>query len=341
MKLSQRKNDILIATVEDYIKDASPITSSAIKDRHIKDVSSATLRSELNALEAMGFLKQIYTSGGRIPTTAGYRYYVEYLFSSLKFDSVKIERVKEILNEKTRSVNEIITELAKIISEATNSSTVVMMNDYNNLIVEEIKIVSLINDTALILIRTKSGIVNNTIKTTAEQKSCDDAARLLTKRFVDKTIGHMIKNIEEVESVINKEVNDYKDLIENLLSGLKELAGNRSMGIKADSIKLLESGELSDAKRVFNILEDEDQLEKILKTERDEITCNFSDDENGALAVVKAPIIVGGKNIGMVGVLGPQRMDYMLVASALKFVTSELENLDKLEDKKWQKNQKK
>ena len=68
MKLSQRKNDILIATIEDYIKDASPITSGLVKEKHLPNISSATLRNELNALEAMGFLKQLHTSGGRIPT---------------------------------------------------------------------------------------------------------------------------------------------------------------------------------------------------------------------------------------------------------------------------------
>ena len=82
MKLSQRKNDILLAIVEDYIKEASPITSGVVKDRHLPNISSATLRTELNALEAMGFLRQLHTSGGRVPTTEGYRYYVESLFSS-------------------------------------------------------------------------------------------------------------------------------------------------------------------------------------------------------------------------------------------------------------------
>ena len=75
--LNERKHKVLINAVEDYIKDASPITSGTIHERHIKDISTATLRNELNALEAMGFLKQLHTSGGRVPTTLGYRYYVK------------------------------------------------------------------------------------------------------------------------------------------------------------------------------------------------------------------------------------------------------------------------
>lgn len=340
LKISQRKNDILLATIEDYIKEASPITSSGVKDRHLQKISSATLRSELNALEAMGYLKQLHTSGGRIPTTEGYRYYVESLFCNLKVDNLKLEKIKDILNEKTKSVNEIVSELAKIISEVTNSSTVIMMNGYSNLIIEEIKIISLIDSSALILIRTRNGIVNNTIKTTADQKSCDDASRLLTKRFTNKTIGYMIGNIAEVGSTINKEVKNYKKLIESLLSGLIELANNKSVGIRqSGSVKLLECGEentINGAKKVLDILEDEDQLELILKTDNDDVSFKITDDGDkySGLAIVKAPLIVRGKNVGTVGVLGPQRMDYMLIASAIKFLTSELGNIDILEDKK-------
>jgi heat-inducible transcriptional repressor len=350
LKLSERKNEILLAIVEDYIKDASPITSGGVKNRHLPNISSATLRAELNTLEAMGYLKQIHTSGGRAPTTEGYRYYVEYLFSSLKVDDLKLEKVKEILNEKTRSIKEIVSELAKIISEVTNSSTVVMMNGYNNLVIEEIRIIPLIDNTALILIRTKNGIVNNNIKTSAGQKECDDAARILTKRFAGKTIGYMIENIQEVEGAINKEVKDYKKLIDCLICGLKELVNSKVVGIKqSGAVKLLECGEESTAKgakKVLDLLENEEELELILKTDKEKsesISCEFTSEDDskcGGVAVVKAPLIVGGKNVGTVGVFGPQRMDYMLIASAIRFLTGELENIDKLELKE-EKNDRK
>ena len=136
MKLSERKKEILLATIEDYIKDASPITSNCVKERHLPNISSATLRFELNALEAMGFLKQLHTSGGRIPTTQGYRFYVENLLGDFKFEPSKIDKVGEILSERTKSVNEIVSELANLISEATNYPTVVMMDGYDNLVIE-------------------------------------------------------------------------------------------------------------------------------------------------------------------------------------------------------------
>lgn len=336
MKLSERKHEILIATVEDYIKQASPITSSSVKERHLKNLSSATLRVELNALEAMGFLKQLHTSSGRIPTSEGYKYYVEWLLKDFKLEPAKIERVGEILSERTKSVSELVSELAKVISETTNCPTVVMMNSFNNLVIEEIKIVPLVGESALLLIKTPSGFVNSTIKTVANVKSCDDAGRLLSKKFYGQTIGYLAENISQVEKEINKEVADYKLLVGSLLDGLKQLSEKRTVGVKG-SVKLLESKEEIDvAKKTYEILEDEEKLETILETNNDELSFGFSDenDELGGVAVVKAPLVISGKQVGSIGVLGPERMDYMLIASAIKFLTNELENIDMLEDKK-------
>ena len=340
LKLSERKKEILLATIEDYIKDASPITSNCVKERHLPNISSATLRFELNALEAMGFLKQLHTSGGRIPTTQGYRFYVENLLGDFKFEPSKIDRVGEILSERTKSVNEIVSELANLISEATNYPTVVMMDGYDNLVIEEIKIVSLLNETALILLGTRNGIVSFSIKSKASQKSCDDAAKLLTKKFHGETIGFMTENINLVEKEINKEVGDYKFIAQSLLNELKKLSQSKYVGVKnKGSFKLLESGEertVVGTKRTLQLLEDEDVLENLLLTDEKELSVDLSDDDEalGGVAIVKAPLVVSGRYVGTIGVFGPQRMDYMSIASALKFLTNEMENLDRLEDKK-------
>lgn len=340
LKLSDRKKEILIATVEGYIKNASPITSSSVKEKHVPNVSSATLRNELNALEAMGFLKQLHTSGGRVPTTEGYRFYVENLLKEFKLEPSKIERVGEILKERTKSVKEIVSELAKIISEATNYPTVVVMDGYNNLLIEEIKIIPLIDESALILIRTPNGIVNSSIKTVANSKACEDAGRLLTKKFKGETIGFLTENISVVEKEINKEVQDYSLLAESLLEGFKKLVEIKTFGVRNNgSVKLLESGEektILGTKRTLEILEDEKQLEVLLKTEGKELSVSMGDenDELSNVALVKAPLVVSGKQVGTIGVMGPQRMDYSLIASALKFLTNEMENLEVLEDRK-------
>ena len=340
MELSERKKDILCAVVEDYIKDASPITSGGIRERHLNEVSSATLRNELNALEAMGFLKQVHTSGGRIPTSEGYRFYVNHLLANLKVDSKKIDSVQKVLEQRTKSVSEIISELAKIISEATNYPSVVMMNGFDNLILEEVKIIPLIGSSALVLLKTTHGILNNNLNISVGQKACEDAAMSLTKQFAGKTIKEMMDGFDEFALALTSDLAGYKELVENLLRSIKEVIDKKSMAVRsAGSTKLLALNteeNVKNAKKVFGLLEDEEELSKIFKGEDEGISVEVMEGEKGeaGYSVVKAPIIVGGKNIGSFGVVGPQRMDYSLIASALKFVSNELENLDKVEDKR-------
>lgn len=348
VELSSRKKEILCALVEDYIKDASPITSGGIKDRHLNNVSSATLRNELNALEAMGYLKQLHTSSGRIPTSEAYRFYVSSLLSDLKVNEEKIESVKDVLMERTKSVSEIVSELAKIVSEATNYPAVVFMNGYDNLILEEIKVVPLIANNSLVLIKTSHGIINNTLNVSAEPTACEDASKNLTKAFSGKTIKEMMENFDAFEMSLNSELEDYKNLVENLLESIKKVLNTKNLAVRsAGATKLLALNEtnIEDAKKVFGLLEDEQELKEIFEKETHDISVDVmegSEKESG-YSVVKAPIIVGGKNVGMFGVLGPQRMDYAMTASAIKFVASEIKNLDKIEDKKewkWQRKKK-
>ena len=146
MKLSARKKQILCMAVEEYIKDCSPITSGGIKEGASLDCSTATLRNELNALEAMGFLKQLHTSGGRVPTAQGYRYYVESLLANVNVEDGDLERVRGVISGRTSSLDEIVAGIAKVVSEATNYPTVVMMDGYQNLVLSEFKIIPLLAD---------------------------------------------------------------------------------------------------------------------------------------------------------------------------------------------------
>ena len=154
MELSDRKQKILCMAVEEYIKDCSPITSGGIKEASSIGCSTATLRSELNALEAMGFLRQLHTSGGRVPTAQGYRYYVEHLLENSTASDRQLDEVQNLISSRTSSLNEIVSGIAKIVSEATNYPTVVMVDGVENLVLTDFKIIPLLEDKIMVLIGT-------------------------------------------------------------------------------------------------------------------------------------------------------------------------------------------
>ncbi len=325
MKLSERKNQILCMAIEEYIKDCAPITSGSVKDKAKLECSTATLRNELNALEAMGYLKQLHTSGGRIPTAQGYRYYVENLLSNASASNGELEEVKKLISSRTTSLTEIVSGIAKIVSHATSYPTVVMMNGIENLILDEFKIIPMLSERMMVLIGTKSGYISQEMAIKASPGECQDASNYLTKNFKGESIGFMIDNIDQLEVGMKSEIKAFQNVVNSLVDGLKKLNNTRLIDVhRQGSGKLLENNDIDKAKKVLDVLDDEEKLADIMQMQgQEEIQVDVSDDGS----VVKAPICISGNKLASIGVLGPQRMDYAGIASALKVVIDSLKDL--------------
>ena len=317
----------MIAVVEDYISDASPITSGGVQKNHLTNVSTATLRNELSALEAMGLLKQLHTSGGRVPTVLGYKYYVNHLLQGLTLNYDQLDGVKNLLDERTKSLSEIVSGVAKIINKAVKYPTVIYVNGYDKLVVDNIKIIPLVGDSALALIQTSSGYLTNTLDAKASKEAYEDASKYLTKKFSGKTLGEMMRDMEQLENEILEEISGFKEILDTLIDGIKKFVEENSLNIRQESaIDVLdESADNEQTKKMMKLLGDEEELERALENSEDlSIEMVDDDKEYSGLAVIKAPLCIDGTPVASIGVFGPQRMDYKGIASALKVITSQL-----------------
>ena len=321
MELSERKIKILNIAVEEFIKDSAPITSGSVKDKTALNVSTATLRNELNALEAMGFLKQLHTSGGRVPTAQGYRFYVENLLKDVKATNKELEEIKSVIKNRTQSLSEMIGKIAKLISKATNYPTVVMMNGIENLVLSEFKIIPLLDEKCMVLIGTNYGYISNTMDFSATMENCQDASNYLTKYVKGETMGFLLENIDEYMKGMSGEIEAFQEVVNNIIKGLTKM--NRQKLLNAEgAMDLVEREEdFNETKKIMKLLRDEDELIEVLDKTDDKISADVG--EKG-VSVVKAPILVGGNKLASIGVIGPQKMDYSGIASALKVVIDEL-----------------
>lgn len=327
-KLKGRKHELMIAVVEDYINDASPITSGGVQKNHLTSVSTATLRNELSALEAMGLLKQLHTSGGRVPTVLGYKYYVNHLLQGLTLNYDQLDGVKSLLDERSKSLSEIVSGVAKIINRAVKYPTVIYVNGYDKLVVENIKIIPLVGDSALALIQTSSGYLTNTLDAKASSEAYEDASKFLTKKFAGKTLGEMMHDMEKLENDMLEEISGFKEILDTLIEGIKKFVEENHLNIRQDkAIDVLdESADDEQTKKMMKLLGDQEELERALETSGEELSVEMVDDdeEYSGLAVIKAPLCIDGTPVASIGVFGPQRMDYKGIASALKVITSQL-----------------
>ena len=120
MTISERKKKILAAVVDEYIRTAEPVGSKAIAEKAGLGYSSATIRNELAELVNMGYLEQPHTSAGRVPTPTGYRMYVNELMEKQKLSLEETEEINQRLNEKIRQLDETISDVSRLASQITD-----------------------------------------------------------------------------------------------------------------------------------------------------------------------------------------------------------------------------
>lgn len=333
---SKRKKDILLYAVDEYIRKPQPITSAGLSVK-FNDVSTATLRNELNALEQMGYLQQLHTSGGRVPTSLAYRCYVNDILSSNKINASVLQQVKD--NYEVKSINLIsaLSSLAKRLSKVTNCPTILVQHGIENLTIVDVKIIPLIQKDALLLVETPAGVIddNLSLDPDTDRDACRDASSYLTEHFKGKTIKYMVDNVAEVCLKAGAQMFQFKTLIDSVTEALQNVVKTKLDISSGNTSKLLDSitsSEFDEAKDVLSFLEDG---EEVINAVTDSEELNFvigEENENDKLKggmMVSSPIIIDGVSIASIALVGPKRVDYRSLSAALKFIVSQAENLNK------------
>ena len=120
MELTERKKKVLRTIVDMYIRTAEPVGSKAIAELQDMNYSSATIRSEMADLTAMGYLEQPHTSAGRIPSAAGYRLYVDELMADYRLSMDEADSINAAIEAKMEKVDKLMEKVAKLVSQATD-----------------------------------------------------------------------------------------------------------------------------------------------------------------------------------------------------------------------------
>lgn len=335
--LNERKKELILGAVENYIETASPITSEKVQTNQFNLLSSATLRNELSALEEMGFLKQLHTSSGRIPTTKAYRYYVNNLMKCSVINAKNIKKVENKFKKRSAFLIEVIDEIAKNISDIVELPTFVQLRGFNELNIIAINIIKLITGQGLVLIQTNAGIINNTITLRQEitEKNCKDASKFLTTNLFNKKISDVICNYDYYSKLFKSQISYFEDLFLSLTNMLKNYSSKNGAFVRGNTAKLLNEPEyksIDSTKKFLNLVENEEKIKSIIERidSNNESELVFSigeenkNEEMNDYSIIKANYSLANGINASIGVLGPERMDYAKIASALKYVIDEL-----------------
>lgn len=331
--LSDRKRALLLNTVESYIENALPITSEKAQVNYFSSLSSATLRNELNALEEMGYLKQLHTSGGRIPTTKAYRYFVNSVIESNEFDLKDIELIEGDFLNRSTFLLEVLEGLAKKVNSLIDYPTVVELKGFKELVIVAVNTIPLITGEVLVLMQTNAGIINNTIQLKQEisEENLKDASKFLTINLKNKKITEVIQNFDYYNNLFRTQIKYFEELFLSITQMLKSFATHGTVLKRGNTTKILNELDYKDinsAKKFLKVLENEDKLKEIIQnidnsTDSDivfSIGDENNDEEINDYSIIKANYSLANGIVASVGVMGPERMDYVKIASVLKYI---------------------
>ena len=336
MELSDRKKKILQYVVDDYIETAVPVSSKSLTERHLKDISSATVRNELSALEELGYLTQLHTSSGRVPSAEAYKLYVSDLMVKDKLSAKELDYIKKIFLEKADNLEEVIKNTTKVISELTSYTSVgIQSHDLSEKIVS-IKFFRYKPDSALVIIVTEMRLLKDNFIAVPEsmtEEQLKDAEKVLDNMCRNKTFGEICEMKPEMEDSFM----GYKNIFVNVIEALKTYVQTTGDDVvTAGEDKILDHPEYADIGKIkdfLSVVTSKDKVMTLLSDDNRDIKINVKIGADGydeipkECSLVTATYSANGNKLGTYGVIGPIRMDYQKVVAVLENVGKILESI--------------
>lgn len=337
MKLSERKRKILGYVIDDYITTAQPVSSKVITEKYMTDISSATVRSELAGLEELGYLNQLHTSSGRVPSIEAYKLYVSELMNRGNLTPKELASIKDAFKDRADNLEEVVQSTVKVISELTDYTSVAFTSCGEKEKILKIDIFKFKPTQALLLIVTENMLIRDKFIDIPEGMSdeqLNDAGNIISKILVGKTLGE----ISGIEEMVAEEFEVYREIFTRVITAIEEYVEKDRVNVETfGEDKILNHSEYNNdgekMKNFLSVVTSKDKLYDILSSDDDgiEINIKIGGEEEKKLpkdcSLVTATYSAGGVKLGSYGVIGPLRMDYQKVISVLEGVGKILEEI--------------
>ena len=337
MELTERKKKVLKSVVDLYIRTAEPVGSKAITALPDMNYSSATIRNEMADLTALGYLEQPHTSAGRIPSAAGYRLYVDELMMDYRLSIDETKSINSAIEEKMQRVDKMVEKVAKLVSQATNLPAISAASRLKSACVTHFELVQAgKGNIILVLMLPNDQVVNKLIKLPLNVTDTDLKllSAVLNASMTDIPLEDM--SAELMEKVM-RSAGNAAALVPVILDFTQETLksqANTNMAVFGQSrlLGLPEYRDVDKAQRIMSSI-DEDALANLPAVMGD-ITGtkvlvgpeNVADELKDS-SVVMTKFDIGDGMQGMIGVVGPTRMDYAQVTARLSYFAESLSKM--------------
>lgn len=318
--LEDRRSEVLRALVEEHIKTGEPVSSRAVLERSHLNVSAATVRNDLAALEQEGLVQQPHTSAGRLPTVAGYRYYVDHIGPG-RLRQAAQAKITSLFGDVHIELSNLLRATSDLLTEITDLPSVVVAPAFARENVRAVHTVQVSNDQILVIAVTDGGRVvqqRGRIRVPVTPLEIEEAQEIVSTVVVGRALGNP-PDLGDLEGEVSEPIKETILTISDSLH-LASTAGSE-MFVGGTQRMAQVWQDLSTVQRILEILEREAEVMDLLATASG---TSIQLGEDLDMAVVSKAYESLGEG-GTVGVIGPMRMNYKRAISAVEEVTRELE----------------
>lgn len=328
--MNDRRNELLKEIVESYINTVKPVGSKNLCKKF--KLSSATIRNEMAELEKLGYLEKNHVSSGRVPSEAGYKYYVDHLMKPKELNGEEMLKLQTIFNNQQLQVSDAIVQCMEIISELTNYTSVVLGKSSSDNTLQQVSIVPIEDNKIVALVCTNKGIVENKKFTLPENIYVGDVVKtceIINKMLVGTPITEVSKRLEfEIKPVISRTIKQYETIYSIFHDAFDDFTKSNSnvfFSGKTNILKQPEYSSVDEVKKIISKFENETLVRKIEEND-DGINVYIGDDNefDSNVTVIKSKYNINGEE-GTLAIVGPKRMEYDKVIGMLEYINNEID----------------
>lgn len=327
--LSERESAVLGAVVFEFITTGRPVGSRSFVQKYSFNISPATMRNIMYDLEALGFLQQPHTSAGRVPTDLGYRYYVNSVLDSYDLAMDHYRSIRENLLKREFELDKMFVSITRMLSEISNYAGVALTPKPDFTVVKHIELVPLSQNLVLVVLVTRTGLVLNKriqISVTLNQDELHKFSKYLTTEMCGFSL-HDIKSRSLAEQ--RKIMNPDSEL--QLALDILELAlgENESQDVYIEGVeKILKIPDMIENEYLYpflHMIEEKHQLNEILVNVMEEegvttlIGREIEYEDICGCSLITSPYKIGDKTVGVIGIIGPTRMNYKVAVPLVDY----------------------
>ncbi len=341
IEMNERRQLVLKLVIQEFIETSSPVASELLVRKYGLNYSSATIRNEMSALEELGFLTHWHTSAGRVPTDAGYRYYVETLMDRTPLSATEQRTIRHQFYQVRSELDQWIQLAGAVLARTAQNASVVTPPRSYQARFKHLELIAIHDTTVLLVLVLHDGTIRQqtfTLDTARQQEDLSRSAVRINERCHDAAISKIEEVLVQDRAQTPAAFDDLdQQVLELVVKAMRQLEDQLNSQIHSDGlIEMLNQPEFAQVERVRQVLEMLQGgkglgplIPRVLASNGVQVVIGgeHSRDEMREYSVVLSRYGIADEVVGVLGVIGPTRMAYPRTISTVRYISTVMSDL--------------